>query len=143
LLNEERNDVGEMFVAVFFAALEATSAMSLLTPAIEIVSSGDDLCTCCLIASARQRCPPIFDFDVANLVAHATAGVLSQNIPTWECVRFVGRFAQGPSMPATPLPFRGPISILILVCFVMRPIPSECRGATVVSIPLVGLFYCR
>jgi hypothetical protein len=80
----------EILAAVFFAARDATSAMSLFIPAMDTVSKGEERCTCCRNASARQRCPPSFDFEDASLVAHATAGVLSQKIPTFECCKCVG-----------------------------------------------------
>ena len=69
-------------VAVFFAALEATSAISFLIPAMDTVSNGEAWCTCWRTARARHRCPPMTDFDEASFVAHATAGVLSQKMPT-------------------------------------------------------------
>ena len=42
MLNIERKFVGESLFGTAFAALDATSAMSLLMPAIDIVSSGED-----------------------------------------------------------------------------------------------------
>ena len=79
-----------MLAAVFFDALDAMSAMSLFIPAIDTVRSGDERCTCCRRANALHRCPPIFDLEEANLVAQATAGVLSQKMPTCECCSDVG-----------------------------------------------------
>jgi hypothetical protein len=79
-----------VFDAICFAALEATSAMSFFIPAIETVRIGDAWCTCWRSARALHRCPPTVDFDEASFVAHATAGVLSQKMPTCACLRCVG-----------------------------------------------------
>ena len=79
-----------MLVVVSLAARDATSAISFLIPAIDTVSIGEARWTCWRSANALQRCPPTIDFDDASFVAHATAGVLSQKMPTWACVRLNG-----------------------------------------------------
>jgi hypothetical protein len=89
---------------MFFVALDATSAMSFFIPAMEMVKIGEALCACCLSARARHKCPPIADFDDDNRVAQATAGVLSQKMPTCECFRHTGlmfsRTSQASRTPA-------------------------------------------
>jgi hypothetical protein len=90
---------------MFFVARDATSAISFLIPAIEIVSIGEVLCMCWRSASAWHRCPPMGELDEAtSLVAQATAGVLSQKIPTCECCRQIGlmfsRTSQARKTPA-------------------------------------------
>ena len=75
---------------VCLAAREATSAMSFLMPAMDTVRIGDAWCTCWRNARALHKWPPIIDFEEANLVAHATAGVLSQKMPTCACLRCIG-----------------------------------------------------
>ena len=65
---------------------DATSASMFRIPAIDIVSSGEDWWTCCLMASALNRCPAIIDFEEWSLLAHATVGVLSDDIPICACL---------------------------------------------------------
>ena len=64
---------------------DATSASLLRIPGIDIVNSGEDWWTCCLMASARSRCPAMIDFEEWSLFAHATVGVLSESIPICAC----------------------------------------------------------
>jgi hypothetical protein len=51
---------------------------------METVRQGDDLCTCCLNASTRSKCPAMTDLEDCKRLLQATAGVLSQKIPTVE-----------------------------------------------------------
>ena len=64
---------------------DAMSAMRFRIPAIEIVMSGEVRLICCLSARALRRCPAMTDLEECSLVAHATVGVLSQNIPMCAC----------------------------------------------------------
>ena len=107
-----------MLVDVSFAARDATSAMSFLIPAIDTVSSGDARWTCCRSASALQRCPPTVDFDEDSLVAQATAGVLSQKMPMWECLRLNGLICSSTSQASsTPAISRSEIDIFPFLLF--------------------------
>ena len=55
--------------------------MTLSTPAIDSVMSGDDRCTRCRSAKARNSPPATLDRFDASFDAHDTVGVLSQNAP--------------------------------------------------------------
>ena len=114
-MNIERNSFGELCFDENLAALDATSAMSLSTPAIEMVSSGEALWTCCRSASARHRWLPAVDLADDSLVAHDTAGVLSHKIPTCACVRGTGLMFSSTSQPSkTPAISRSEIGIVPL-----------------------------
>ena len=62
------------------AYLDATSAISLSFPSMEITTSGADLHICCLKESARRRCPALSDRAV-NFLVQCTVDVLSHWIP--------------------------------------------------------------
>ena len=65
----------------FLKAREGMSAISLSAPAMCIGNNDDAFRVRCLIARRRSRRPAMIDFDVVNLYVHATAEVLSQNMP--------------------------------------------------------------
>jgi hypothetical protein len=116
VLNMERKFVGELLVDASFEARDATSAMSLLIPAMDIVSNGEARCTCCRKARALHRWLPALERDDASRVAHATAGVLSHRMPTWECWSDVGLIASSTSHPSnTPAISRSEIEIVPLL----------------------------
>ena len=71
---------------------------------METQRSGLARCRCWWRASARSRCPAMIDLEDRSLSVHATVGVLSQKMPTWqywsECGAMCSSTSQAKRTPA-------------------------------------------
>ena len=113
----------------YWKSLDATSAMSFFSPAMDNVKIGGTCTRRCRSASARSSRPAVMDNFEFIMFAHTTLGVLSHNIPMWQCWRF-GMMASKTSHPRSiPVSSRSEFLIFPFYYFLM---PNGCG-------PLMGI----